>query len=93
MNTKKIPAIISLVAGIVSLIVTYVSKVELVRTLTTLFIVLLSFYILGCIVKAIMDKHVVEDEEPEDEDEEELENIDTNEETDSESDEDTEDAE
>lgn len=76
MNTKKIPAVISLLAGLVSLIVTYVSKAELVEVLTTLFIVLLSFYILGCLVRAVFDKFVVEEEVSE-EDETPLENIET----------------
>ena len=76
MNTKKIPAIISLAAGLVSLIVTYISKEELLSVLTTLFIVLLSFYILGCILKVIIDKLTAE-KEPEEEEEKELENIDT----------------
>lgn len=83
MNTKVIPAILSLLAGVIALIVTYIRKAELIEILTTLFIVLLSFYILGCIVKAIMDKFVAPREEDEEEgvgEEEDMENIDTNEE-------------
>lgn len=81
MNTKKVPAIISLAAGLIALIVTTIRRAELIEILTTLFIVLLSFYILGCILKVILDKFVGEDEEAEEgEDEEaELENIDTEE--------------
>ena len=82
MNTKQVPAVISLAAGLVAVIVTTIRRAELIEVLTTLFIVLLSFYILGCIVKAILDKFVGEEEEEnlENEDEEiELENIDTGE--------------
>lgn len=80
MNTKKIPAIVSLLAGLLALIVTYIGKLEFVEILTILFIVLLSFYILGCIVKAVIEKFVVPDEEEEADDEEvEPENIDTDE--------------
>lgn len=81
MNTKKVPAIISLAAGLIALIVTTIRRAELIEILTTLFIVLLSFYILGCILKVILDKFAGEDEEAEEgEDEEaELENIDTDE--------------
>lgn len=83
MNTKTIPAIISLTAGLVAVIVTMIRKAELIEILTTLFIVLLSFYILGCIIKAVLDRFVKEDEENEkDEEEEELENIETEDSTD-----------
>ncbi len=89
MNTKIIPAILSLLAGIVALIVTYIKKATLIEILTTLFIVLLSFYIFGCIIKAIMDKYVAEKEEEEEEGEgegeegeEDMENIETREEQD-----------
>lgn len=78
MNTKVIPAIVSLTAGLVAVIVTMIRKAELIEILTTLFLVLLSFYILGCIIKSVLDRFVQEDEENEnDEEEEELENIET----------------
>lgn len=82
MNTKMIPAILSLLAGLVAVIVTYINKADMVGILTTLFIVLLSFYILGLIGKVIIDKCIGEEEEiPEEEtDGEELENIETDEE-------------
>ncbi len=79
MNTKKIPAIVSLLAGLIALIITYIRKAEIVETLTTLFLVLLSFYILGSIVKVVIDKTVADDIEEETEEELELENIDTEE--------------
>jgi len=80
MNTKKVPAIVSLMAGLIATIVTTIRRAELIEVLTTLLLVLLSFYILGCIIKVILDKFVSEDEEGEGEDEEvELENIDMDE--------------
>ena len=75
MNTKNIPALISLTAGLIALVVTYISKAELIDILTTLFIVLLSFYILGFVVKAMVDKLTMVQEV--EEEEQELENIDT----------------
>lgn len=76
MNTKIIPPILSLLAGLVAIIVTYVSNAEVIEILTTLFFVLLSFYILGWIIKAVIDANMKEEPE-EEEDEVELENIDT----------------
>lgn len=81
MNTKKIPAVVSLLAGLISLIVTYMRRAEVVEVLTTLLIVLLSFYVLGAIVKVVIDKFVAEDETDLLE-ELELENIETEIETD-----------
>lgn len=78
MNTKKIPAIVSLLAGLVALVVTYIRNAEIIEILTTLLIVLLSFYILGSIVKVVIDKNTA-DEEEETEEEPELENIETDE--------------
>ena len=78
MNTRKIPAITALLAGLIALVVTYIRKAEMIEILTTLLIVLLSFYILGSIVKVVIDKVIV-DEEPEEEQEAVLENIDTEE--------------
>lgn len=83
MNTKMIPAIISLLAGLVAVIVTYISKAELVEILTTLFAVLLSFYILGCIIRAVINKFAgeeLQDGEEEEDSQQDLENIETTEE-------------
>ena len=82
MNTKIIPAVLSLLAGLVAVVVTYINKADIVEILTTLFVVLLSFYILGCIGRVIIDKCMGnEEEETEEEDttEQELENIETDE--------------
>lgn len=79
MNTKKIPAVVSLLAGLIALVVTYVRKAEILETLTTLLIVLLSFYVLGSIVKVVIDKIVKDDIEEETDEESELENIETDE--------------
>jgi len=78
MNTKKIPAVVSLMAGLIALIITYIRRADTIEILTTLLIVLLSFYVLGSIVKVVIDKSIVEEEPEEDEEsEEELENIET----------------
>ena len=81
MNTKKIPAIVSLLAGLISIIITYMKGTELQESLITLFIVLLSFYIFGSIVKAIVDYLTKEEpvEEETEEDGEVLENVETDE--------------
>lgn len=71
MNTKKIPAVLSLLAGLIALIIMFIGKVEMLELLTTLFIVLLSFYVFGCIVRAIVNKCLPPEEEEIDEDEDE----------------------
>lgn len=77
MNTKIIPAVVSLLAGLVSLVVTYIRKAEMNEILTTLLVVLLSFYVLGWIVKAVIDKYTIDDKETEEAEDSELENIET----------------
>ena len=56
MNTKPIPAIIMLSAGFVTCIVGIVQHFSFGTYVKTLFLVLISFYLLGCIVKLILDK-------------------------------------
>lgn len=56
MNTKNIPAIIMLVAGFMTSVIQIVNSVSLEKFLTTLFAVLLCFYIIGSVVKVILDK-------------------------------------
>lgn len=55
MNTKKIPVILMLVAGAAVSIVTYIMNYELKDALVILLSVLITFYILGFIVKRIFD--------------------------------------
>lgn len=58
MNTRQIPAIIMLIAGLITCIVTAFQKVNTITFLTTLFMVLLVFYILGCIVKIVIERTI-----------------------------------
>lgn len=56
MNTKNIPAIMSLSAGAITSIITFLIKYEVKAMLGILLAVLLLFYVAGLIVKAILDK-------------------------------------
>ena len=56
MNTKPIPAIIMLAAGFMTCVVGIVQHFSFGTYVKTLFLVLISFYLLGCIVKLILDK-------------------------------------
>lgn len=55
MNTKIIPAVIMLLAGSVTCIVTYINHYSLKEMLITLFVVFVIFLIIGIIVKKILD--------------------------------------
>lgn len=56
MNTRPIPAIIMLTAGLVTCIVGIVQHFSLGMFIKTLFLVLVGFYLLGCIAKLVLDK-------------------------------------
>ena len=56
MNTKPIPAIIMLTAGFVTCIVGIVQHFSFGTYVKTLFLVLIGFYLLGCVVKLVLDK-------------------------------------
>ena len=56
MNTKPIPAIIMVTAGFVTCIVGIVQHFSFGKYIKTLFLVLIGFYLLGCIVKLVLDK-------------------------------------
>ena len=56
MNTKPIPAIIMLTAGFVTCIVGILQHFSFGTYVKTLFLVLIGFYLLGCIVKLVLDK-------------------------------------
>lgn len=85
MKTKSIPAIIMLVAGFVACIAGMNAHMEVADFLKMLLIVLVVFYVMGCIVKQIVDKNFTEIKEDETTDGEE-----TEEEEESEADEETE---
>ena len=56
MKTKPVPAIIMLTAGFVTCIVGIVQHFSFGTYVKTLFLVLIGFYLLGCIVKLVLDK-------------------------------------
>ncbi len=56
MKEKYIPALIMLIAGAVTSILDIINKVELLSSLKRLLFVLILFYIIGLIVKAILKK-------------------------------------
>ncbi len=60
MKGKYIPAIITLVAGLVTSIICLVKGVEIIRSLITLLLVLIIFYIVGRIAKFIIVKTLEE---------------------------------
>lgn len=57
MNTKSIPALIMLLAGSIASILGLVNRYETTEFIIMILIVLLVFYVLGCIVKTILDKN------------------------------------
>ncbi len=57
MKTKPIPAIVMLVAGFVTCIMSIRYHLELKEFTKTLLLVLIVFYLLGIVVKIILDKN------------------------------------
>ena len=57
MKTKTIPAILMLVAGALACILGFVYRYTTTQFFKMLLIVLLIFYVLGCIVQIIIDKN------------------------------------
>lgn len=55
MNTRPIPAIIMLIAGFITCIITMIQKFTVNESLIVLLISLISFYIIGGIIKKILD--------------------------------------
>lgn len=60
MKTKSIPAIIMLSAGFIACIAAMSSHMEVADFMKMLLGVLVLFYVLGCIVKVILDKNFKE---------------------------------
>lgn len=56
MKTRRLPAIIMLIAGLITCIITIIKKFEVIDALTTLLMVLLSFYVIGVFVRIAVDK-------------------------------------
>ena len=57
MKTKTIPVILMLVAGAMACVLGFVYRYESTQFFTMVFTVLIVFYMLGCIVKIIIDKN------------------------------------
>ncbi|MGN0292045.1 MAG: hypothetical protein ACI4C5_08935 [Lachnospiraceae bacterium] len=82
MKTKPIPAIVMLIAGFVTCIISIYTHMELQVFTKTLLTVLIVFYILGTVIKIVLDRNFkemkeenveeeAEEEQPEKEDGEE----------------------
>ena len=63
MKTKQVPIMITLFAGLITCLLGFVTQMDTSRFIITLVIVLISFYILGCIAKLILDKNFTEETE------------------------------
>lgn len=60
MKTKTIPAIIMLTAGFVACIAGIIGHMETIKFTKMLFIVLILFYILGSVIKIVIDSNFKE---------------------------------
>ena len=67
MKTKGIPAVVMLLAGFVTCIIGIVQHMETDVFIKTLLAVLIIFYLLGCIVKLVLDKNFKEMDENQEE--------------------------
>ena len=78
MWTHYLPALIMLIAGAITSILNIINKVELVTSLKRLLVVLIIFYILGLITRAIVEKTLEERHKIEEENSEEIETDENN---------------
>lgn len=60
MNTNNLPALVMLTAGFVDCVIAIWTRQSLLDFTKQLLVVLIIFYILGAIVKSILDKHMGE---------------------------------
>lgn len=65
MKTKQVPVIITLIAGLITCILGFKMHMGTAQFVRTLVIILISFYILGCIAKLVLDKNFKEEPEEE----------------------------
>lgn len=88
MRTRYIPAGVMLIAGAVTCIISIVKGQDIVKSLTTLLIVLILFYVIGLITKFFVEKIlrdfkeikvVEEDKQADTEEKEESQEVDTQE--------------
>lgn len=56
MNTKPVPAIIMLTAGFVTCVIGILQHFSIGMFIKTVLLVLIGFYLLGCIAKLVLDK-------------------------------------
>lgn len=62
MNRKTLPLVIMLVAGAITSILTYYHNYEIKSMLTILLVVLLVFYIIGLLIKKVLDSFEAENQ-------------------------------
>lgn len=55
MNRKKMPLVLMLTAGAITCIITFIMKYTIIWKLVTLLLVLIIFYVLGSILKWVLD--------------------------------------
>ena len=58
MKTKQIPALVTLTAAFAMCIISFINDFSLSFLIRTMFVVLLGFYLLGCIIKLILDRNM-----------------------------------
>ena len=63
MKTKQVPIIITLIAGVITCIIGFVMQMETGQFVKIWGIVLISFYILGCVAKLVLDHNFKEETE------------------------------
>ena len=63
MKTKQVPIIITLIAGLMTCIIGFVMQMETGQFVKIWGIVLISFYILGCVAKLVLDHNFKEETE------------------------------
>lgn len=57
MKTKTVPAIIMLIGGFITCVIGILNHQDTATFVRNLFIVLIVFYVFGCIIKIILDKN------------------------------------
>lgn len=70
MKTKQIPVLLALAAGLITCIISFLNQAGTGRFVRNLCLAVVIFYILGCVVKLILDKSFPIETETEEEPEE-----------------------
>lgn len=63
MKTRQVPVIIMLIAGLMTSIAAIINHMETTQFLKILIVVLIIFYIVGCVIKVVLDKNFKEEVE------------------------------